>query len=199
MCGKDFITQRSVNLQVAIFIIILTLSFCFYCHLNSDTEHLYFQKCILCACVCTRTCACVTPVVIVFHCGRAVYCRAHLKHDGATQKPDLVFQQNGWVRSNWRGASVQSTTSSWGVRISGSNCKSNAVYTMFWGRVQDYWLPNPLACFPFTSPTVRHRVPSGFIWALHMLYQSKYLKNASLYHTKFSDVCFIYSVCVLKY
>ena len=37
---------------------------------------------------------------------------------------------------------------------------------MFWGRVQDYWLPTPLACFPFTSPPVRHRVPSGFNWAL---------------------------------
>ena len=27
---------------------------------------------------------------------------------------------------------------------------------------KDYWLPTPLACFPFTSPTVRNRVPSGF-------------------------------------
>jgi len=38
---------------------------------------------------------------------------------------------------------------------------------MFWGRVQDYWLPTPLACFPFTSPPVHHRVTSGFNWALH--------------------------------
>ena len=37
---------------------------------------------------------------------------------------------------------------------------------MLWGIVQDYWLPTPLACFPFTSPTVRHRVPSGFNWPL---------------------------------
>ena len=37
---------------------------------------------------------------------------------------------------------------------------------MFWGRMQDYWLPTPLACFPFTYPTVRHRVPSGFNWAI---------------------------------
>jgi len=27
--------------------------------------------------------------------------------------------------------------------------------------VQDYWLPTPLACFPFTSPPMRHRAPSG--------------------------------------
>ena len=42
------------------------------------------------------------------------------------------------------GRSVQSTTGSRGVRISR----------------QDYWLPTPFASFPFTSPPVRHRVPS---------------------------------------
>ena len=52
------------------------------------------------------------------------------------------------------GESVQSTTGSRGVRISGSN----AGYTMFRGRVQDYWLPSPLACVSFTSPTVCHQV-----------------------------------------
>ena len=81
------------------------------------------------------------------------------------QKPDFVFRRNGRVHLNRRGASVQSTTVSRGVRISGSN----AGYTMFWGRVQDYWLPAPLACFPFTSPTVCHCVPSGFNWALSCL------------------------------
>ena len=77
------------------------------------------------------------------------------------QKPDLVFPRNGRVHLNWRGVSVQSTAGSRGVRISGSN----AGYTVFWGRVQDYRLPTPLACFPFTSPTVRRRVPSGSNWA----------------------------------
>ena len=81
------------------------------------------------------------------------------------QKPDLVFQRNGRDHLNRRGTSVQSTTGSRGVRISGSN----AGYTVFWGRVQDYWLPTPFVCFPFTSPTVRHRVPSGFNWALPIL------------------------------
>ena len=46
------------------------------------------------------------------------------------QKPDLVFQRKGRVHLNWRGASVQSTTGSRGVRISGSN-GSNAGYTVF--------------------------------------------------------------------
>ena len=84
------------------------------------------------------------------------------------QKPDLVFQRNGRVHLNWRRASVQSTAGSRVVRISGSN-GSNAGYTMFFGSVQDYWLPTPLACFPFTSPTVRHRVPSGFNRAIPVL------------------------------
>ena len=48
------------------------------------------------------------------------------------------------------GESVQSTTGSRGVRISR----------------QDYWLPTPFASFPFTSPPVRHRVPSHFNWSL---------------------------------
>ena len=58
------------------------------------------------------------------------------------------------------GASVHSTTGSGEVRISSSN-GSNAGQTTFRGKVELYWLPTPFACFPFTSPPVRHRVPSG--------------------------------------
>jgi hypothetical protein len=43
---------------------------------------------------------------------------------------------------------------------------SNAGQITFRGRAQEYWLPTPFACFPFTSPPVRHRVPSRFNWAL---------------------------------
>ena len=67
------------------------------------------------------------------------------------QKPDFVFQRNGRVHLNRRGESVQSTTGSRGVRISGSN-GSNAGYTVFCGAVQDYWPPTPLACFPLHFP-----------------------------------------------
>jgi len=59
------------------------------------------------------------------------------------------------------GASVQSTAGSRGVRISGSN----AGYIKFRGsvkRCEGDWLPTPFASYPFTSPPVRHRVPSGF-------------------------------------
>jgi len=97
-------------------------------------------------------------------------CRGQLKCDGT--RAETTFGLSAKRTSpfkffNWPGGggSVQSTTGSRGVRISGSN-GSNAGYTMFWGRVQDYWLPTPFACFPFTSPTVRHRVPSHFKWTL---------------------------------
>ena len=45
---------------------------------------------------------------------------------------DFVFRQNGRVHLNRQGASVQLTTGSRGVRISGSN----GGYTMFQGSVK---------------------------------------------------------------
>ena len=92
-------------------------------------------------------------------------CRARLKCDGtrAETRFDLSGKRTNLFKS--AGESVHSTTGSRGVRISGSN-GSNAGYTMLWGRVKDYWLPTPLVCFPFTSPPVRHRVPSGLNWAI---------------------------------
>jgi len=41
-----------------------------------------------------------------------------------------------------------------------------------------YWLLTPLACFPFTSPTVRHRVPSGFNWTLQNWHPNNDLRNS---------------------
>ena len=72
------------------------------------------------------------------------------------QKTDFVFRRNGRVHLNRRGASVQSNTGSLGVRIS----VSNAGYTMFRGSVKS--TATHSTSFPFTSPPVRHRVPSGF-------------------------------------
>jgi hypothetical protein len=90
---------------------------------------------------------------------------ARLKRDGT--RAETSFGRSAKRTSPFKlaGVSVQSTTGSRRVRISSSN-GSIAGYTMFRGTVQDYWLPTPLACFPFTSPTVRHRVPSGFNWAI---------------------------------
>jgi len=59
-------------------------------------------------------------------------------------------------------ASVQSTTGSRGVRISGSN----AGYTMFRGSVKSTGYPLRSPVSPFTSSPVRHRVPSHFNWSL---------------------------------
>ena len=84
------------------------------------------------------------------------------------QKPEFVFPLYGRVHLNRWGASVQSTTGSRGVWISSSN-GSNAGQTTFRGKVELYWLPTPFACFPFTSPPVRHRVPPGSERALTVL------------------------------
>jgi len=83
------------------------------------------------------------------------------------QKPDFVFPRNGRVPFKSVGASVQSTTGSRGVRISSSN-GSNAGQTTFRGKAELYWLPTPLACFPFTSPpcvTVCHQVPNELYYS----------------------------------
>jgi hypothetical protein len=60
-------------------------------------------------------------------------------------KPDFVFRRNGRVHLNRRGASVQSTTGSRVVRISGSN----AGYTMFRGSVKG-------TGYPLHSPVSLH-------------------------------------------
>jgi len=73
------------------------------------------------------------------------------------QKPDFVFRRNGRVHLNRRGASVQSTTGSRGVRISGSN----AGYTMFRGSVKStgYPLHSPVSpSLPLPCVTVCHHI-----------------------------------------
>jgi len=84
-----------------------------------------------------------------------------LKCDGTRAETRFVLSAK-WTspfKSAW--ASVQSTTGNRGVRMSGSN----AGYTIFRCSVKStgYSL---LSSFPFTSPPVRHRVPSHFNWIL---------------------------------
>jgi len=75
------------------------------------------------------------------------------------QKTNFVFRRNGRVHLNRpMGASVQSTAGSRGVRISGSN----AGYTVFRGSVKGTGYPLHSPVSPFTTPPVRHRVPSHF-------------------------------------
>jgi len=73
------------------------------------------------------------------------------------QKPDFVFRRNGRVHLNRRGTSVQSTTGSRGVCISGSN----AGYTMFRSNVKSigYPLHSPVyPSLPLPSVTVCHHI-----------------------------------------
>ena len=62
------------------------------------------------------------------------------------------------------GLSVQSTTVNRDVCISGSN----AGYTTFRGSVR-VLATHSRRQFPFTSPPVRHRVPSHFNWTLQIV------------------------------
>jgi len=85
------------------------------------------------------------------------------------QKLDLIFPQNGRVHLNRRGASVQSTTGSRGLRISGSN----AGYTMFRGSVNgtDYPLHSPVSpSLPLPCVTVCHHISTG-VYCHFLFYQ----------------------------
>ena len=78
------------------------------------------------------------------------------------RKPDFVFLRNGRVHLNRRGASVQSTTGSRGVRISGSN----AGYTMFRGSAKGTGYPLHSPVSPSLPLTCVNHVPSYFNWTL---------------------------------
>jgi len=92
--------------------------------------------------------------------------RLLLKCDGTRAETRFRLSAKRTSPFKSAGPSVQSTAGSRGVRISGSN----AGYTMFQRWCEGYWLPTPFGSFPFTSPPVRHRVPSRFNWTLvHMV------------------------------
>jgi len=84
-------------------------------------------------------------------------------------KPDFVVRRNGRVHLNRQGASVQSTTGSRGVRISGSN----AGYTMFRGSVKGtgYPLHSPVSpSLPLPRVTVCHHVSTGLYKVLRCMF-----------------------------
>ena len=88
-------------------------------------------------------------------------CRLRLKCDGtsAETRSGLSPKRTSLFKS--AGASFQSTTGSRGVQVSGIH----AGYTVFRGSVR-VMATQSIRQFPFTSPPVRHRVPSGFNWTL---------------------------------
>jgi len=76
------------------------------------------------------------------------------------QKPDFVYWRNGRVHLNRRGVSVQSTTGSLCVRISGSNAR----YTTFrrWCKSTGYPLHSPVSSsLPLPYVTACHRISTG--------------------------------------
>jgi hypothetical protein len=78
------------------------------------------------------------------------------------QKPDYVFRRNGRVHLNRRGLQFS--------RLLAAEVCASALVMLDTPRsevVYKYWLPTPFASFLFTSPPVRHRVPSGFKRTLH--------------------------------
>jgi hypothetical protein len=90
--------------------------------------------------------------------------RLHFKCDGT--RTETRFRLSAKQTSPFKsaGASVQSTTGSWDVRISGSN----AGYTIFWGSVKStgYPLHSPVSpSLPLLCVTVCHHISTGvYIW-----------------------------------
>jgi hypothetical protein len=83
-------------------------------------------------------------------------CRLRLKRDGTRAETRFRLSPKRTSPFKSAGASVQSTAGSRGVRIS----VRNAGYTTFRGSMRV--LATHSTSFPFTSPPVRLRVPSGF-------------------------------------
>jgi hypothetical protein len=78
-----------------------------------------------------------------------------------TRRPDFVFRRNGRVHLNRQGRQFSRL-------LAAEVCASAVVMldTPCSEVVWEYWQPTAFASFPFNSPPVRHRVPSGFNWTL---------------------------------
>ena len=77
------------------------------------------------------------------------------------QKPDFVFKRNGRVHLNRRERQFS--------RLLVAELCASAVVMLDTHCSEVAWeccLPTPFASFPFTSPPVRHHVPSLFNWTL---------------------------------
>jgi hypothetical protein len=105
----------------------------------------------------------VTSKLVLFSRKTFTVCRLRLQCDGTRAETRFRLSAKRTNPFKSAGTSVQSTTGSRVVRISGSN----AGYAMFRGSVKgtDYTLHSPVS--PSFSQPVRHRVPSHFNWTLH--------------------------------
>ena len=85
------------------------------------------------------------------------------------QKPDFVFRLNGRVHLNRRGSQFS--------RLLAAEVSASALVMLDTPRsevVWVYWLPIPLASFPFTSPPVRHRVPPHSERSIPIVYDTEW-------------------------
>jgi len=83
--------------------------------------------------------------------------RLRLKSDGTRAETNFVFRRNGRVHLKRRGRQFS--------RLLAAEVCASALVMLGTPRSEVLWvylLPTPFANFPFTSPTLRHRVPSGF-------------------------------------
>ena len=112
--------------------------------------------------------------------------RLRLKGDGTHTESIFLLLAKRTSPFKSAGASVQSTTGSRGLRISGSN----AGYTTFRGSVKStgYPLHSPV------SPPVRHRVPSHFKWTLLLTTFPKLLFPIIFFFTFFYPSFFLPSL-----
>ena len=113
-----------------------------------------------------------------------------LKWDGTHAVTRFRLSAKRWVHLNRRGRQFSRL-------LAAEVCASAVVMpdTPCCEVVSEYWLPNPFASFPFTSPPMRHRVPSHFNWTLQRIHilkgDTRHVKqNGCLYVTEVS--CGIY-------
>ena len=71
----------------------------------------------------------------------------------------LVFRRNGRVHLNRQGRQFSRLLAG---ELCTSACRVCTASACVLQSCDAYWLPTPFSCFPFTSPSVPHRVPSHF-------------------------------------
>ena len=92
-------------------------------------------------------------------------CRLHLKCDGT--RAEIGFRLSTKRTSPFKSAGGVSSVDYWQ-----SSCTHQPAGFVPLAEAcvlqscDGYWLPTPFSCLPFTSPPVRHRVPSHFNWTL---------------------------------
>jgi hypothetical protein len=115
------------------------------------------------AMLCYATLCCVVLCCVVLCCV-VFFGILRLKCDGTRAETRFRLSAKRTSLFKSAGASVQSTTGSRGVRISGSN----AGYIMFRRSVKSTGYPLDSPVSPSLPPPVRRRVPSHSNWTLHI-------------------------------